>query len=182
VRARAAAAADQRRHHARHSNLFTHLVTQRAQVLRDERCSPGFLVAKLWVLVNVSSPPDHSRFDRGRGHIQPLVDWTRRRSHNVSCKRARWGGPDQRAAPQAHAAAMKSRRLRPLDGAASAKNALRVCRLDRQAHRVAPAAIEPLPHPLVHGGSEDPIAAPSLGERLRARIDARLPSGGEGRA
>ncbi len=91
------AAADQRRHHARHRNLFPHLVTQRAQVLRDDRGSPGFLVAKLWVLMNVSSPPDHSCFDRGRGRVQSLVDRTRRRSHNFSCERALWDGPDQRA-------------------------------------------------------------------------------------
>ena len=96
ARARAASA-DQRRHHARHSDLLPHLVTQSAQVLRDERGSPDFLVAKLRVLVNVSSPSDHPCFDRGCSRIQPLVDWTRRSGHNVSCKRALWASPDQRA-------------------------------------------------------------------------------------
>jgi hypothetical protein len=77
--------------------LLTHLVIQRAQVLRDNRGSPLFLVAKLWVLMNVSSPFDHSCFDSGRRCVQSLVDRTRRRSHNFSCERALWDGPDQRA-------------------------------------------------------------------------------------
>jgi hypothetical protein len=66
-------------------------------MLRDERGSPDFMVAKLWVLVNVSPPTDHSRFDRGGGGIQPLVDWARRRSDDLSPERALWSGPDQRA-------------------------------------------------------------------------------------
>jgi hypothetical protein len=124
------AAAGQRRHHASHRNLLTHLVIQRAQVLRDKRGSPHFLVAKLWVLMNASSPFDHSCFDSGRGCVQSLVDRTRRRRSAAS---APFGAaPISAPTPQAQAAATMSRRLRPLDDAASAKNALRVCRVGRK--------------------------------------------------
>jgi hypothetical protein len=70
-------------------------------------------------LVNLSPPSEHSRFDRGGGGVQPLVDWARRRSDDVGPERALWGGPDQRAhaagaGPSKYVSAVESIRRRGL--------------------------------------------------------------------